>query len=115
MLVLWATVRPSGSIDAVERALLAEVESLGSVADADVERAIALLEAQHLDGLQTVDERADQLSMQTTLFDDPGRINTELARVREVSTADVRAFATRHLQGHNRAVLRYVPAPGAAR
>ena len=115
MLVLWVTVRPSGSIDAVERALLAEVESLGSVADADVERAIALLEAQHLDGLQTVDERADQLSMQTTLFDDPGRINTELARVREVSTADVRAFATRYLHAHNRAVLRYVPAPGAAR
>jgi zinc protease len=28
--------------------------------------------------LQTVDERADQLSMYTTLFDDPGRINTEL-------------------------------------
>jgi zinc protease len=114
MLVLWATVRPGTSIDHVERALTAEVESLASVQDADVERAIALLEAQHLNGLQSVDERADQLSMQTTLFDDPGRINTELARVRDVSTADVRSFATRCLQSHNRAVIRYVPRTGAA-
>jgi predicted Zn-dependent peptidase len=64
--------------------------------------------------LQSVDERADQLSMQTTLFDDPGRINTELARVRDVSTAEVRAFAARYLNAHNRAVLRYVPQEGAA-
>jgi zinc protease len=113
MLVLWATVLPGTSIDTVQRALCAEVESLAAVDDAGVERAIALLEAQHLIGLQTVDERADQLSMQTTLFDDPGRINTELARVRDVSTADVRAFASRYLHERNRAVIRYVPQHGA--
>jgi predicted Zn-dependent peptidase len=114
MLVLWATVRPGTSVDTVERALTAQVESLSDVDDADVERAIALLEAEHLNGLQSVDERADQLSMQTTLFDDPGRINTELARVRAVSAADVRDFAARSLHARNRAVLRYVPQQGAA-
>jgi predicted Zn-dependent peptidase len=114
MLALWATVRPGRDIDAVERALSEQVETLNAVTDADVERALALIEAQHLTGLQTVDERADQLSMHTTLFDDPGRINTELARIRAVSTADVRAFAADYLHGDNRAVLRYVPQEGAA-
>jgi zinc protease len=113
MLVVWATARPGTNLDHVEHALTQAVESVAGVDDADVERAIALLEAQHLNGLQSVGERADQLSMQTTLFDDPGRINTELARVRQVSTADVRAFASRYLQSQNRAVIRYVP-KGAA-
>ena len=68
---------------------------------------------EHGTELQTVDERADQLSMYTTLFDDPDRINTELARVRNVTTADVRAYATRYLRQNKRAVLRYVPRNGA--
>ena len=51
--------------------------------------------------------------MYTTIFDDPDRINTELERVRAVTTADVRAFATQYLQADNRAVLTYVPRPSA--
>jgi zinc protease len=115
MLVVWATVRPGAGVDDVEQALSAQVETLADVGDADVERAIALLEGRNLEDLQTVDERADQLSMYATLFDDPGRINTELARVRAVTAADVRAFAERHLHGGNRGVIRYVPRNGAAR
>jgi zinc protease len=109
MMVLWATARPGVDIDVVEQALSEQVESLATIDDADVERALALLEARYLTELQTVDERADQLSMFTTLFDDPDRINTELARVRAVATADVRAFAAQQLVRDNRAVLRYVP------
>jgi zinc protease len=114
MMVLWATARPGIAIEEVDQALAEQVASLADVADVDVERAIALLEARNLADLQTVDERADQLSMYTTLFDDPGRINTELARVRAVTAADVRAFAKQHLHDDNRGVLRYIPANGAA-
>jgi predicted Zn-dependent peptidase len=112
MIVVWATARPGTGIDELETALSEQIAALASADDADVERALAMLEAGHLSDLQTVDERADQLSMYTTLFDDPGRINTELARVRAVTTADVRAFATRYLRHDNRAVLRYVPKNG---
>jgi zinc protease len=114
MMVLWATARPGVAIDAMEEALTAQVESLAAIGDADVERALAMIEARHLADLQTVDERADQLSMYTTLFDDPDRINSELARVRGVTTADVRAFGVQYLQRDNRAVLHYVPSNGAA-
>jgi predicted Zn-dependent peptidase len=114
MLVLWATARPQRSLDQLESALLAQVESLVDVSDADVERAIRMLEARQLIDLQSVDERADQLSMYTTLFDDPGRVNTEIDRVRAVTPAAVRALARRYLVAENRAVLRYVPRAGAA-
>jgi zinc protease len=113
MLVVWATARPGTGVDDLEQALSEQIESLASVSDGDIERALALLEARHLADLQTVDERADQLSMYTTLFDDPGRINTELDRVRGVTAAAVRAFAADYLRGDNRAVLRYVPQNGA--
>jgi zinc protease len=115
MLVLWATARPGVAVEALEEALSAQVAALSAADDADVERALALIEARHLSDLQAVDERADQLSMYTTLFDDPGRINSELDRVRRVTAADVRAFASQYLRPDNRAVLSYVPVGGGAR
>ncbi|MEX1184804.1 MAG: pitrilysin family protein [Gemmatimonadota bacterium] len=115
MLVIWATAKPGVSVDELERALTEQVTSIAETDDADVERAIAMMEARHLSDLQTVDERADQLSMYTTIFRDPGRINTELARVRAVTSERVRAFGEACLRADNRAVLRYVPQNGGGR
>jgi zinc protease len=115
MMVLWATARPGVDVDVLEEELTGQVETLAAVDDADVARAIALLESRYLADLQTVDERADQLSMYATLFDDPARINTELARVRAVTPEAVRRFAAASLRRDNRAVLRYIPRKGAAR
>jgi predicted Zn-dependent peptidase len=72
------------------------------------------MEANQLDELQKVDERADQLSMFTCLFDDPGRINTELDRIRAVTAEDVRRIAERHLGGDHAASIVYVPEGGEA-
>jgi zinc protease len=115
MLVVWATARPEAGVDELEAALSEQIESLAAVADADVERAIAMIEARHLTDLQTVDERADQLSMYTTIFDDPDRINTELGRVQRVTTADVRSFASTFLRRDNRVLMRYIPRNGTGR
>jgi zinc protease len=114
MLVLWATARPGVDVAEVERALDAELADLASVTEEEVTRAVRLIEARQLDELQKVDERADQLSMFTCLFDDPGLINTELDRVRSVRAGDVRAFAARHLGPERAATLVYVPQGGAA-
>jgi len=109
MLLCWATARPGVAVDTLEAALLDEIATLQNATDDDVERARALIVARQLNDLQPVDERADLLSMHTMLFDDPGRINTELERIRAVTTADVRAFASQLLGEGNRAVLQYVP------
>jgi zinc protease len=115
MMVSWATARPGVDVDELELSLSGQIEALATADDADIERAVALIETRHLLDLQTVDERADQLSMHTTLFDDPGRINTELERMRSVTAAAVRAFAEQYLLPENRAVLRYVPPTGGVR
>jgi zinc protease len=114
MLVLWATARPGVEVAELERALDAELADLTSVKDEEVTRAIRLIEARQLDELQKVDERADQLSMFTCLFDDPGLINTELDRIRAVRAGDVREFAARHLDPGHAATLVYLPQGGAA-
>jgi zinc protease len=112
--VLWATARPGTRPEELEAALLDELDALATIEEAEVRRAVHLLEARQLFDLQRMDERADQLSMFATLFDDPGRINTELQRIRAVSPEDVRAFARRSLGPDNRAAVWYLPLDGGA-
>jgi predicted Zn-dependent peptidase len=109
MLMLWVTAKPGVEVERLEQAAFEQIDALRAASDQDVERAINLLETKQLIDLQRMDERADLLSMHTTLFDDPGRINTELDRVRAVTPDAVREFAARLLTPDNRAVLRYVP------
>lgn len=109
MLVTWATARPGVDPATLEAALIEEMAKLREVTAEEVERAIHLIEARQLSDLQRVDERADQLSMFTSLFDDPDRINTELDRIRAVTPEDVRSVAEEFLGEHNRAALIYVP------
>jgi zinc protease len=109
MLVVWATARPTTDVAVLERALDDEVSAVREATDDDVARAVNLLESHRLIELQRVDERADLLSMYTTLFDEPERINTEVARVRAVGRDDVRRFGESYLVPGNRAKVVYRP------
>lgn len=109
MLVVWATAAPGVSRETLEAELLAACDTLATVDDREVERAVALLEAENLRALQRVEDRADRLSMYATLFHDPGMINTEIDRIRAVTADDVRDIARKHLGAENRILLTYVP------
>ncbi len=113
MLVFWTTARPGVEPETLEQAFFDELAELRQVSDADVARAISLMEARHLLDLQKMDNRADLLSQFATLFDDPGRLNTELDRLRAVTPAQVRAFAQRQLGEDNRVLLWYLPRAAA--
>ncbi len=54
-------------------------------------------------------ERANLLSMFDQFFDDPGRLNSDLERMRAVTPAQVSEFTRGFLGPSNRAVLTYVP------
>jgi len=107
----WATVRPGIAVDRVEAAFHEELERLAvePVSDDELARARALIEADELGALQRVEERADRLSMYTTLFDRPALINEMLGRYLTVTPEAILEVVGATFRQDNRLVLTYVP------
>jgi predicted Zn-dependent peptidase len=80
------------------------------VTEAEMERARALLTSTWLHHLATVDGRADMFSQLTTLFGDPGLVNSLLPRQLAVTADDVARVARDYLRPDNRVVLVFEPA-----
>ena len=91
-----------------------EIANIGEITEAEMERARALITSDWLHHLATVDGRADTFSQFTTLFDDPGLVNSMLPRVLSVTAADVRAIAAEVIRPDNRVVLVFEPESQAA-
>ena len=111
LLVVDVTARPEVSADQLEQEVAREVDMLHEhgVLEAEVERAIALIQTDTVRSLQSAAERADRLSLFATYFGDPSLVNEQLDHYRNVTAADVTAFAREYLGPDNRASLLYVP------
>jgi len=111
---LWTTARPGGDAALLEAALLAEIDRLASEGPSgeELERVRNLHGSQIESSLERVAERADRISMYACLFDDPERINTEVARYRAVDAPRIRAAMADALRADNRVVLTYLPQAG---
>jgi predicted Zn-dependent peptidase len=109
MLLTWATGYPGAELDVLEAALSEEIAGLAETDQSEVDRAIALSETDLVNELERVASRADLLSMFDLYFDDPGRLNEEIDRLRAVTPSAVRGFAEEFLGADNRAVLGYRP------
>jgi len=109
LLVVDATARPGVSADVLEREVAREIDDLeaNGVSDAEVERAVALIETGFISSIQSAGERADKLSMFATLLGDPALVNEQSERYQRVTTERVNAFARSHLGEDNRATLMY--------
>ena len=107
----YATVRPGVDPAVVESAYLEELAKLAAEAPSEDEmgRARALTEADELGALSRVEERAERLSMYATLFNDPGMVNTILARYLAVTAEQIREIAQAVFRADNRVVLTYLP------
>ena len=109
MLLVWATGYPGSNPADLEAAMSEEIDALAGAEQSEVDRAIALTETDLVRTLERVAERADLLSMFDLYFGDPGRLNSELDRLRAVSLDQIRSFAGERLGTDNRAVLVYEP------
>ena len=110
LLVIDATARPGVAAETLEAAIVDIVDDYranGARPD-ERDRVLALVETAFLTGMQTVADRADQLSRFATYFGDPDLINGEVARYRAVTSDHMRAFAESHLSEDNRASLVFV-------
>jgi predicted Zn-dependent peptidase len=109
MYVAWATGLADVSPETLESAMLEEFDKLGEIGQAEVDRAVALEETRVLTELERVSERADLLSMFEHYFEDPGRLASEVDRLRDVSPSQVQDFAREFLGETNRVLVTYVP------
>jgi predicted Zn-dependent peptidase len=75
----------------------------------ELERARNLLVTAHHDGLQAIEQRADLLSLYTTYFSDPSRIDTEMESYEKLTSQDLASFGRTRLRPDNRVVLHVVP------
>jgi predicted Zn-dependent peptidase len=118
IMVADVTARPGIGAEQLEEEVLRVVDQLrdNGVTEAEVRRAVALIETAYTAALQEAADRADKLSQFATYFGDPGLINEQVPRYRAVTAAQVSAFAREWLSDDNRASLLYVPRePVAAR
>ncbi len=110
LLVCDVTARPGVAPDALERAVVAEIDRLlrDGITSAERERALAIHETEWVASLQSAGTRADKLSQFATYFGDAMLVNAELERYRAVSVDDLMATARERLGPDNRASLLYV-------
>jgi zinc protease len=115
MFTLWVTARPGVAPETLEAATLAEVERLADdgPTEADLERVRNLHASHAASALERIGERADRLSMYATLFDDPGRVNAEVARYAAVDSERVASTLRDSVHAGNRVTLTYIPAEAA--
>ena len=111
MLVVDVTARPEIPLEELERGVHAELDRLvaGGVTEAEVSRAIALIETDLIAVLQSAGDRADRLSMFATYFDNPFLVNEQTERYRAVTAQRVNVFLHERLGMSNRASLIFVP------
>jgi zinc protease len=111
LLVVDVIARPEVSGVQLEEEVAREVDALheGRVAEAELERAVALIQTDMVRSLQSAAERADRLSLFATYFGDPSLVNEQMDRYRAVTASDVNTFVREYLGRDNRASLVYVP------
>jgi predicted Zn-dependent peptidase len=111
ILVADVTARPGITPEHLEQEVAYEIDSIvrDGVEQAEVERAVALIQTMFVSSMQEAGERADKISMFATYFGKPELLNEEVDRYRAVTTDAVNDFIRERLGENNRASLLYVP------
>jgi zinc protease len=107
-----ATARPEVEPTALEAAVREHVRRAGAepFAPEELERARNRVLTHHWEGLQQLDQRADQLSQLVTFFGDPHLLQRELERYRTLTAQDLQQCAARWLRDERSVAVSVVPA-----
>ncbi len=116
--VVQATARPGSSLAEIETIVTDEIARLAKEGPtaAEVERAKNKHESEFISGLERIGGfggKADVLNQYNTFTGDPGRLEADLARTRNVTPAAVRAAVDEWLNTRNRAIIRFHPEKSA--
>jgi predicted Zn-dependent peptidase len=111
-----ATVAPGKTTDAVEKAILDEIEKLKTtpIEPWELEKARSNAKRAVVSGLTSSLQKANLLADFAANFGDPGLINQRIDRISKVTAADVQRVARTYFTAENRTVVITVPKPAAA-
>jgi zinc protease len=117
LLVVDVTARQGIPAELLEQEVAQEIDNMfrDGVTQAEVDRAVAVIESDIVRAMQSAGDRADRLSMFATYFRAPELVNEEVDHYRAVTIDEVNAFIRERLGENNRASLLYVArneAPG---
>jgi zinc protease len=114
--VTVATARPGASLQDIERIVNEEIARLAEdgPTTAELERARTKRESEFISGLERIGGfggKADVLNQYNTFLGDPGTVDADLARYRNVSVDSMRQAVATWLDTPNRVVIRFHPEP----
>ncbi|MBA3465851.1 MAG: insulinase family protein [Gemmatimonadaceae bacterium] len=114
LFVVDVTARPETGVTRLEDEVEREIDELyrDGVSELEVKRALALIETDLVNAMQSAGERADRLSMFATFFREPELVNVQADHYRAVTSHRVNDFIAERLGEDNRATLLYVPRAG---
>ncbi len=106
-----STAKPGVDILELEKALVEHLDRLvaETLSDERVEQGRSVVLASHYGDLQTLEKRADYLSMGATFFDDPGRMFDKGRYCREIGAEDIRELVRGYFRPEERVVVNVVP------
>lgn len=81
----------------------------GGIAEAALERARSQILSSYVESLQTLEQRADQISQFTTFFGRPDALREEVDAYRRVGVEDLARVAERWLRPEDAVILRVLP------
>jgi zinc protease len=105
------TGRPDTDLAELEELVRGQIEmaAAGDLSSGDLERARNRLVTSYSDQLQGLDDRADLLSLFTTYFDEPQRIESEIDQYLDQRPEDLASVARNRLTPDKAVTLRVVP------
>jgi predicted Zn-dependent peptidase len=117
LLQVRATLNPGKTPADYEKVVYAEIEKLQAAppADWEVEKARTAAKRGVVGQLQSSLSRAATMSQDALFYNDPGRINTQVARFAAITPADVQRVAKKYLIAGNRSVIITTPKAAAGR
>lgn len=111
-LLAFRLILASGkTISEAERSLNNEIEQVlkNGVTEAELEKSKNRFLTGKLEERETVSGKASALGQAAVVYADPARVNTDLAKLQAVTTAEIKDVLNRYITGKKKVTIEYLP------
>ncbi|HEY2139436.1 MAG TPA: pitrilysin family protein [Chthoniobacterales bacterium] len=111
-LLAFRLILASGkTIPEAEKSLNNEIEQVlkNGVTEAELDKAKSRFLTGKLEERETVNGKASALGQAVVVYGDPDRVNTDLAKLQAVTTAQIKDVMNRYITGKKKVVVEYLP------